>query len=195
MTRFVTCHAVVNLMRKLVFHTQTKPASRRQMVTGFPLQHQRPCSGRFDGKNVLSCTNKDCYKNTNAHRNPIETLLAFKIAVCKLCKVMCQENSVQNDRPWMTDHINKSPHRVSLPKTVSKRHCCTQEVCRANTQVANCTLTSIRVLVSQKSLIIRGQRIPGDHRHVFLWAVKTLHGANLNNQYRKKKNYPLSQSK
>ena len=33
------------------------------------------------------------------------------------------------------------------------------------------------------------------HRHIFLWAVKTLHGANLNNQYRKKKDYPVSQSK
>ena len=49
------------------------------------------------------------------------------------------------------------------------------------------------VLVPQKNLISGGQRIPGDHSRVFLWAVKTLHGANLNNQKRKKKNYPVSQ--
>ena len=55
--------------------------------------------------------------------------------------------------------------------------------CRANTQVANCPLTSIMVLVPQKSLIIGGQLIPGDQRRVFLWAGKTLHGANLKNQY------------
>ena len=34
-----------------------------------------------------------------------------------------------------------------------------------------------------------------DHILVFLWAAKTLHGANLNNQYRKKSYYPVSQNK
>ena len=54
--------------------------------------------------------------------------------------------------------------------------------CRANTQVTNCTLTSTKVLVPQKSLISRRQGIARDHRHVFLWAVKTIHGINLNNE-------------
>ena len=67
--------------------------------------------------------------------------------------------------------------------------------CRANTQVTNCPLTSIRVLVPQKNLIIAGQGIPEDHRRISLWAIKTLHGDNLNNQYRKKRYYPASQSK
>ena len=51
--------------------------------------------------------------------------------------------------------------------------------CRANTHVTNCPLTSIRVPVPQKNLIIGVQWISEDHRRVFLWAVKTLHGANL----------------
>ena len=34
---------------------------------------------------------------------------------------------------------------------------CLTGACRANTQVANCPLTSIRVLVPQKILVIRGQ--------------------------------------
>ena len=46
------------------------------MSTSFPLQHHRPWSGQFDGKNTL-CTNKASHKNTNAHRYPIETLLTF----------------------------------------------------------------------------------------------------------------------
>ena len=57
--------------------------------------------------------------------------------------------------------------------------------CRANTEVANCSLTSIRVLVLQQSLISMRQRIPGDHRCTFLWAIKTLHGVNLNNEQKK----------
>ena len=40
-----------------------------------------------------------------------------------------------------------------------------------------------------------GQRITGDQKHVFLWTVKTLHGANLNNQCTKKRYYAMSQSK
>ena len=47
------------------------------------------------------------------------------------------------------------------------------------TQVANCTLTSIRVRVPQKRLTSGGQQIPADQRHVFLWAVKPFHGVNL----------------
>ena len=45
--------------------------------------------------------------------------------------------------------------------------------CRANTQVANYTLTSMRVLVPPKRLISGAQRIPGHHRDVFLWAANT----------------------
>ena len=55
--------------------------------------------------------------------------------------------------------------------------------------------TGIRILVPKKTLISRGQRIKGDQRHVFLWTVKTLHGANLNNQCTKKTYYAVSQSK
>ena len=33
-----------------------------------------------------SCTNKVAHKTTNAHRNPIKTLLDFKIVTCKHCK-------------------------------------------------------------------------------------------------------------
>ena len=66
---------------------------------------------------------------------------------------------------------------------------------RANTKFTNCPMTSIRVLVPKKILISGGQRIPGDQRHVFLWAVKTLHGANLNNQCRKERYFAVSQSK
>ena len=36
---------------------------------------------------------------------------------------------------------------------------------------------------------------PGDQRHIFLWTVKTLHGANLNNHCTKKRYYAVSQSK
>ena len=56
--------------------------------------------------------------------------------------------------------------------------------CKANTEVAKCTLTSIRVLVPQKTLISGGQQIPGDQRHVCLRAVKTLHGVNLDNGHK-----------
>ena len=41
MTLFVTCPTVFNLMRKLVFYAQTKPPRRRQLHTGFPIQHHR----------------------------------------------------------------------------------------------------------------------------------------------------------
>ena len=48
------------------------------------------------------------HRTGGQHRNPIETLLAFKIVVskpCKLCKVRCQENNVLKDTcsPESTD--------------------------------------------------------------------------------------------
>ena len=54
---------------------------------------------------------------------------------------------------------------------------------------------SPRIMILILILISGGQRIPGDQRHVFLWTVKTLHGANLNNQCTKKRYSAVSQSK
>ena len=51
-------------------------------VCSSDLQPKLSCSTQFDGKIVVACTNTPCHKKTNAHKNPMETLLAFNIVVC-----------------------------------------------------------------------------------------------------------------
>ena len=49
---------------------------------GSDLRPKLSCSSQSDGKIVFLCTNKPCHEKTNAHRNLIETLLAFDILIC-----------------------------------------------------------------------------------------------------------------